>query len=156
MKNKRKLRPGENLFAWLMMAFSLFVFIEACRISGFSSISSPGMYPMIASGVMVLSMALVLRNNRKSAKPDADGFKDEMQQAARRVLPPIFLIYTGIVVGYMLLIEPLHFLLSSLAFLMLSMIYLKGSGWLKSVMIAVGAMAGIYLVFQYVFRVVLP
>ena len=108
-----------------MMIFSLFVFIAAYRISGFSSISSPGMYPMIAAAVMVLSMALILLNNRKLAKPDADGFKDEMQQAARRVLPPIFLIYTAIVVGYMLLIEPLHFLPSSLVFLMVSMIYLN-------------------------------
>jgi putative tricarboxylic transport membrane protein len=156
MKKSRKLRAGENLFAWLMMIFSLFVFIEAYRISGFSSISSPGMYPMIAAAVMVLSMALILLNNRKLVKPDADGFKDEMQLAARRVLPPIFLIYTAIVVGYMSLIEPLHFLPSSLVFLMASMIYLKGGSWLKSVLIAVGTMAGIYLIFQYVFRVVLP
>jgi len=76
MKEIRKLRAGENLFAWLMMALSLFVLIQAYLISGFSSISSAGMFPMVAAAIMVVAMALILVNNRKLAKPDADGLKD--------------------------------------------------------------------------------
>ena len=156
MKENRKLRAGENIFAWLMMAFSLFVLIQAYLISGFSSISSAGMFPMIAAAIMVLTMALVLLNNARLAKPDAADLKDELQQAAKEVLPTVFLVYTGIIIGYMLLIQPLHFLPSSFAFLLVSMIFLKGSTVLKSLIISTLMLACIYIVFQYFFRVVLP
>src|SRR5210317_1296469 len=89
MKKIRKLRAGENLFAWLMMALSLFVLIQAYLISGFSSISSAGTFPMVAAAIMVVAMVLILLNNRKLAKPDADGLKDELHQAARQVLPKV-------------------------------------------------------------------
>ena len=156
MKENRKLRAGENIFAWLMMAFSLFVLIQAYLISGFSSISSPGTFPMGAAAIMVLSMALVLLNNVKHEKPDADDLKDELQRAAKEVLPSVFLVYTGIIIGYMILIQPLHFLPSSFAFLLVSMIYLKGSTVLKSLIISTLLLACIFIVFQYFFRVVLP
>ena len=156
MKEIRKLRAGENLFAWLMMALSLFVLIQAYLISGFSSISSAGTFPMVAAAIMVVAMALILLNNRKLVKPDADGLKDELRQAAKQVLPKVFLVYTGIIIGYMILIQPLHFLPSSFAFLLVSMIYLKGSTVIKSLIISILTLACIYIVFQYFFRVVLP
>ncbi|KPJ75822.1 MAG: hypothetical protein AMJ54_13825 [Deltaproteobacteria bacterium SG8_13] len=156
MDQNNKLRAGENFFIWLLMVFSLFVFFQAFRISGFSSISSPGTFPMGAAAVMILSLAIILVNNRRRGKPDADSFKEELRLAARKVMPRIFLVYTAVIVVYMVLIEPLHFLPSSFAFLLTSMIYLKGGRWLKLAIIAIGTMAGIYLIFQYVFRVVLP
>ncbi|MEX1329355.1 MAG: tripartite tricarboxylate transporter TctB family protein [Desulfobacterales bacterium] len=156
MKETRKLRAGENAFAWLMMALSLFVLIQAYLISGFSSISSAGTFPMVAAAIMVVAMALTLLNNRKLAKPDADGLKDELRRTAKQVLPKVFLVYTGIIIGYMLLIQPLHFLPSSFAFLLVSMIYLKGSTVIKSLIISTLTLACIYIVFQYFFRVVLP
>ena len=156
MKEIRKLRAGENLFAWLMMAFSLFVLVQAYLISGFSSISSAGTFPMGAAAIMVVAMALILVTNRKLEKPDADGLKDELQQAVKQVLPKVFLVYTGVIIGYMILIKPLHFLPSSFAFLLVSMIYLKGSTAIKSLIISTLTLACIHIVFQYFFRVVLP
>jgi putative tricarboxylic transport membrane protein len=156
MKKIKKLRAGENAFAWLMMALSLFVLIQAYLISGFSSISSAGTFPMVAAAIMVVAMAIILLNNRKLAKSDADGLKDELRQAAKQVLPKVFLVYTGVIIGYMILIQPLHFLPSSFAFLLVSMIYLRGSTVIKSLIISILIMACIYTVFQYFFRVVLP
>lgn len=156
MKEIRKLRAGENLFAWLMMAFSLFVLVQAYLISGFSSISSAGTFPMGAAAIMVVATALILLNNRKLEKPDADGLKDELHRAAKQVLPKVFLVYTGVIIGYMILIQPLHFLPSSFAFLLVSMIYLKGSTVIKSLIISTLTLACIYIVFQFFFRVVLP
>jgi putative tricarboxylic transport membrane protein len=156
MKKSRKLRAGENFFGWLLMAFSLCVLFQAYQISGFSSIRSPGTFPMIASAVMVVSLALILLNNRKQEKPDAKGLADELRQAAKRVLPGVFLVYMGINIVYLLLIQPLHFLPSSFGFLLASMIYLKGSTVIKSVVITAVMLAGIYLIFQYFFRVMLP
>jgi len=155
-KEGRKLRAGENLFAWLMLAFSGFVLIQAYLISGFSSIDSPGTFPMGAGAVMVVSSALVLLKNRRMKPSEPVTFKEEMHQAAATVLPKVFLVYSVIIIGYMLLIKPLHFFPASAAFLLISMVYLKGSGWVKSLLIAAGMLGCIYIVFQYFFRVVLP
>ncbi len=111
---------------------------------------------MGAAAVMILSVAVILLNNRRREKPDAESFQQELRIAAAKVLPRIFLLYTTIIIAYMILIEPLRFLPSSFAFLLVSMLYLKGSRPLKALLIAFGTMAGIYVIFQYVFRVVLP
>lgn len=156
MKQDRKLRAGENVFVWLMMIISLFVLAQAFLISGFSSISSAGTFPMGASAVMVIAMASTLIKNRKLKKADADGFKGELLLATKQVLPKVFLVYTLLVIGYVILIKPLHFLPSSFVFLLISMIYLKGSTAFKSVIISIITLGCIYFMFQYLFRVVLP
>ena len=156
MKQDRKLRAGENVFVWLMMIISLFVLVQAFLISGFSSISSAGTFPMGASAVMVIAMASTLIKNSKLKKADADGFKGELRLATKQVLPKVFLVYTLLVIGYVFLIQPLHFLPSSFVFLLISMIYLKGSTYFKSVIIAIITLGCIYFMFQYLFRVVLP
>ena len=140
----------------MMLAFSLFVLFLAYRISGFSSISSPGTFPMGAASVMVLSMVLILLDNRKMQKPDVADLADELRRAAGEVLSKVFLIYTAVIIVYMVLIEPLHFLTSSFVFLFVSMLYLKGSTFFKSLIIAAVSLGGIYFIFQYFFRVVLP
>jgi len=156
MKEERKLRAGENGFSWLLLLFSLFVLVQAYLISGFSSISSAGTFPMGASAVMVIAMVSILVNNRRFKKMVADGFKNELRQATKMVLPGVFLIYSLVIIVYMVLIEPLHFLPSSFVFLLVSMIYLKGSTALKSVLISVLTLGFIWVIFQYFFRVVLP
>ncbi len=156
MKDNRKLRAGENAFSWLMLLLSLFVLIQAYLISGFSSLSSAGTFPMGASAVMVLAMIFILLNNLKRKRIVSDGLKNELGQAVKIVLPNVFLIYSLIVIIYMILLKPLHFLPSSFVFLVVSMIYLKGGNILKSLIISVLTLSSIYLIFQYFFRVVLP
>lgn len=156
MAENRKLRAGENFFAWLMLALGVFILVQAYLISGFSSINSPGTFPMGAAAVMVVSATLILFHNRKLAKPHADSLKVELRQAAAEVLPRVFLVYTVVIIAYMLLIRPLHFLPSSFAFMLLSIIYLKGGRPLKGLVISSAMLGFIYIVFQYFFRVVLP
>lgn len=149
-------RAGESLFAWLMLGFSSFVLIQAYLISGFSSIDSPGMFPMGAATVMVVSSVMILLKNRRLKPAKAKSVRDELQQATTTVLPKVFLVYGVIIIGYMLLIKPLHFFPASFAFLFISMVYLKGTNWLKSLFITTVMLGCIYVVFQYLFRVVLP
>lgn len=111
---------------------------------------------MGASAVMVIAMASTLIKNRKLKKADADGFKGELLLATKQVLPKVFLVYTLLVIGYVIFIQPLHFLPSSFVFLLISMIYLKGSTAFKSVIISIITLGCIYFMFQYLFRVVLP
>ena len=156
MKTTRKLRPGENLFIYLLLAFSLFILIMAYFISGFSSVSSPGAFPMAAGLVMVISAILVLIGHRKLEKPDVENFADEMKLAVKNIFPKEFVIYTGIIIAYMIAIQPLHFLPSSFIFLVVSMIVLRGSSLVKSLLISAGTLACIYVIFQYFFRVIMP
>jgi putative tricarboxylic transport membrane protein len=156
MKKSRKLRAGENAFTILLLAFSLFILVIAYRISGFSSISSPGAFPMAAGLVMLISAALVLVGNRKLEKPGAEGIKDELKQAAKAVFPKEFIIYTFIIIGYMILIQPIHFIPSSFVFMVISMIVLRGSGLVRSLLISAATLTCIYVIFEYFFRVVMP
>ncbi len=156
MKEDRKLRAGENVFSWLLLLFSLFVLVQAYLISGFSSISSAGTFPMGASAVMVIAMVFILLNNLTLKRIVTGGIKNELRQAVTIVLPNVFLIYSIIVLVYIILIEPLHFLPSSFVFLLVSMIYLKGGNVLKSLIISTITLGFIYVIFQYFFRVVLP
>ncbi len=156
MKKTRKLRAGESVFAWLMLALSLFTLFEAYLISGFKSVSSPGMFPMAAATVMVLSVATVILNNRKLDKPDTETAKEEFKQVLHEVFPKVFIIYVVIVAGYMLIFERLTFVPSSAAFLFASIFFLKGGGLVKSLLISAGSLAVIYVIFHTIFRVVLP
>ena len=156
MKKKRTIRDGENLFTWLILVFSLFVLFSAYKISGFSSISSPGTFPMASSAIMVLTSIILLIGNRDAAKPESPDFITEIRRAAKDVFNPAFLIYTALIIAYMVALEPFHFLSSSLVFLLISIIFLKGARPLKAVFISVGTLGGIYVVFHCLFRVVLP
>jgi putative tricarboxylic transport membrane protein len=156
MRQTRKLRVGENLFTWLLMLLSLFVFYEAYLISGFHALDSPGTFPLMAAGIMIFTAGLVLLENRKQEKPDVPNLRAELSRAGREVLPPVFLIYIIIVIAYAILIEPLHFLPSSFLFLFASMAFLRGSGIIKSLVISAGTLVCIYIIFQTLFRVILP
>lgn len=156
MKKIRKLRAGENAFVLSLMSFSLFILVIAYRISGFSAVSSPGAFPMAAGLVMVIALGFVLFDNRKLENVGITGVLDELRLARKNVLPKDFIIYTGIIICYMLLIQPLHFLPSSFLFLVVSMVVLKGSSPLKAFIISLVSMACVFLVFQYFFRVVMP
>ena len=156
MKDHRKLRAGENAFSWLLLLLSLFVLVQAYLISGFSSLSSAGTFPMGASTVMVIAMIFILLSNLKKKRIVTGGMKKELRQAVTIVLPNVFLIYSIIVIVYIILIKPLHFLPSSFVFLFVSMIYLKGGNALKSLLISSATLGFIYVIFQYFFRVVLP
>lgn len=156
MNVEQKLRAGEKAFTLFLLLFSLLVLIAAYLISGFSSVSSPGTFPMLSAAVMVASALALIRKNHKAAIPDFQGFFSEMKTAAKEVFPSVFVIYSSIIIVYMIALQPLHFLPSSFLFLLGSILFLKGSSPLKSVAISGGLLAGIYLIFHYLFLVVLP
>jgi hypothetical protein len=64
-------------------------------------------------------------------------------------------IFAGILILYILLLEPLHFWASSFLFLVGSFLFLKGAGWIRSIVIAIGMLVTVYVLFQYTFSVIL-
>lgn len=155
MKKIRKLRTGENFFVWFLLLFSCTTLFFAYRISGLK-LCAPGTMPVAASTVMVITLVLVLLENRKAKKPDTDGIGHELKRAVNRMLPMQVVVYIFIMFAYMLAIKPLHFFPSSFVFLLVSTIYLRGTTWKKSIFITGGALLAVYLIFQFVFQVTLP
>ncbi len=153
----RRLLPGETAFGYLMLAFSLFLLYQTYRIAGFSSISSGGAYPMFAAALMVISSLVIVLRNRRSPKVEAAGPAGEWHRFRHEVAPPYPLIgYVGIMVLYMVLMEPLGFNLSSFLFLFGSFAYLYRRGIWLALGLSLGSVAVIYVVFRLVFRVILP
>jgi len=156
MKNVRKLHPGESVISWLLLAFSAFVLYQAIAISGFSGLSTPGAFPVAASSIMTGSMLwLVVQNFRIARRMSA---QDKMPAWAviSEMLPLRIVLFTALIVAYMLLLQPLGFLISTFLFLCCGFIYLRGSTPLRSIIIAAVAVVVIYGLFNYLFRVVLP
>ncbi len=156
MKKIRRLRTGENTFVWLMLIISIAILVLAYQISGIS-LCAPGTFPFAAAAMMVLTLVLVLVENRKLKKPSGiKGLFDELKKATNRMMPRLIVLYVVIIFAYTIAIKPLHFFPSSFIFLLISTIYLKGTTWKKAIFITSGALVAIYLIFQFVFQVTLP
>lgn len=146
-------QPGELAFSLAVLIFSLFAGWQAWRIAGFSSLSSAGVFPMIATFTMIVSGIVVVAEAAR-ARPAACG-----NAAARffaEVTPLRLVIFALMIVGYMLALEPAGFLVSSFAFLFAGMAYLYRRSILLSLAVSAVSLAVIYVVFRHVFSVVLP
>lgn len=142
-------RPGELVFNLCMIAGSAFLLYSAYGISGFEALSAPGAVPMVASAIMLVCAALVLRETlRKGA---VTGEKLE-----RDILPMPVVVTVALIVGYVLLLQPLGFLTTSVVFLTAMIRYLAKASLLRSVVLAVLIVAVIYAIFRLIFTVLMP
>ncbi len=156
MKSARKLHPGELSISILLLVFSLFVLYQAYMISGFSGISSAGAFPLGAATIMALCMLkLVIDNVLISRRTPAEE-KHPAWVVIGELLPRRIVLFALLIVVYMVLLQPLGFVISTFLFLCCGFIYLRGSGPVRSVLIAAGSVAAIYGIFHFLFQVVLP
>lgn len=153
MENKIEQRPGERILLWFLLAFSVFILILAYRIPHLENLSSSGAFPIFIALILIGSSLSILWKNRE--RYGALKLGEEFRQAGYFAFPKIVPIYTGVLILYILLLYPLHFWLSSALFLIGSFILLKGAKVWKSLIITAGTLVAVYLVFQYVFKVIL-
>ena len=144
-------QPGESLFGFLMLALSLFLFWQAYEIAGFSALSSPGAFPMAASAIMVISSCVAIVHDFK--RP-ADSF--EWPHFFERILPPTVAIMIGIIFVFAVVLETVGFILTALAFLIITIKMLHRGTLAHASLISVIGLVLIYLVFRIIFVVVLP
>ncbi|MDO5620268.1 MAG: tripartite tricarboxylate transporter TctB family protein [Paracoccus sp. (in: a-proteobacteria)] len=149
MQHHRNQRSaGELVFNALLFLASLFLLWTAYNISGFSSLSSPGTLPMALTFAMVVTSGMILRNTLQSPRDGSSFFTD--------ILPARVVILTVLIAAYAVLVVPLGFLPTSLAFLFLSILYLRRGGVLSAFGLAVLSLAVVYVVFRLIFSVLLP
>jgi hypothetical protein len=148
--NKQR-RPGELTFTILLLLGSLWLFWQAVKISGFSGLHTPGVFPMLASGLMVITALSILRDTAKRVSSGGGFFR-----FVEEITPMRQATMLGFVVLYVVAMPWIGFVLSSGLFLFASISFL----WRRSLLLTAGlsasALAIIYLIFRVAFQVVLP
>lgn len=152
-------RRSERVFTAVLVLFSAVALWQAWLIAGFSRLSSPGVFPMLAATVMVVSALFALRSkpaepvleqrdlNEPSLPPSID---------STPALPARVALMTGLLILYVLAMPLLGFLLDSGLFLFASFCYLwKKPVWI-SLITSLVALAVIHILFRLVFQVILP
>ncbi len=156
MSTFRDRRPGELVFAVVLLAGSLFMLWQAYGISKFESITSAGVFPMLATLTLVVTGLIILRDTlRARLAPDSSG-RTLAQRFALELTPAVVITFTAAIAAYMGLLERLGFLVSSYLFLVAGMRLLGSRRWGLNLLVSALALAAIYLVFRTAFAVVLP
>lgn len=123
--------------------FGVFVFDRASRMTNFwSDPGSPGLFPALVAATLLISATSIWR--QRSAEEDAG---------------PVTiwaLLYALMVIVYGALLKPLGYLWSSVAFLVVSFIWLRAMPWWKAILLAAVATGVTFVVFRHLFVVILP
>lgn len=152
MKTPETLRPGERIFALLLVVFAGYAFWESYEISGFSGLTTGGVMPMLASGVMVVTSLVILSDTlRRPSRTDGG-----IANLIAYLFPLRVVLFTLLVILYVAVIPGVGFLAASGGLLFVSVWALWRRGPFWSLAIAVLSVGVIYLLFRVVFSVVLP
>ena len=156
MPEKKSRLPGELTFTLLLMLGSLYLLHQAYGISGFESITSAGVFPMMSALVMVITALIALFGVAQHPLVAPDDGESPSSHFIRRITPQVWVMFTTTVVLFMLLLSKLGFVLSAYLFLVLSMRLLGSTRWLFNALLSALSLAVVYLIFQTVFSVILP
>lgn len=156
MSETPRRQPGELVFTLALLAGSVFLLWQAFGISRFDSITSAGVFPMAAAAVMAISSVVVLVRALRQRPAEPEHGESMARLFARRMMPRVLLGFVLAITAYMLLLQPLGFLLASYLFLVVSMGLLGSRRWGLNLLVSALSLGAIYLVFETVFSVVLP
>jgi putative tricarboxylic transport membrane protein len=105
---------------------------------------------------MSASALVFLRNTLRMRKPEISPGSTLVRQFFHKVLPLPIVLFTALIVAYMVALEPLGFIISSFVFLAAAMFALGSRRIVYTIVVSALSLAAIYLVFQTAFSVVLP
>ena len=152
MNKSKKLRPGEKVFSFILIIFSVILFFESYKISGFSGLTTSGAMPMFASTLMLIASIFIFL---ETLKKDSNN-KFNLLKITQYLLPKQLIFFVSLVLIYVLAIPYFGFTLSSGTFLIISILNLWNKGILWSLGVSVFSIAVIYFLFRIVFQVILP
>jgi putative tricarboxylic transport membrane protein len=146
-------RPGELVFACLLVIFSAAALWQAYGISGLTGLSQPGVFPMLAAATMLASCVFILRDTLRAGKAAGSGHHKAFWS---NILPLRLVVILAMVAIYLYLMPWLGFVITSGLFLFACIAYLWRKGLVISLVLATVSLAAIYFLFRVVFEVVLP
>ncbi|NRP95936.1 Tripartite tricarboxylate transporter TctB family protein [Marinobacterium sp. xm-g-59] len=142
-------KPGEVIFGFLLVAFSLFLFWQSYSIAQFSALSSPGAFPMAASGLMVITSCIIAVQNLKLPKQEGARFTVD-------IMPKVVAVTLAMLLIFSVVLETVGFIITAFLFLFATLRYLHKSSWQRSFLLAFMVLVIIYVIFRLIFQVVLP
>lgn len=156
---KRKLEKGELGFIAVLGIFSIICLIASLRIFVTApTLNGEGTVPLITSCVLILMILVMLFEMRGCPRGFERG--TALGQKARELLQFLFPGMVGPIILYCLvyavLLKILGFIVSTLIFLVVSMITLNREHKLRSVVVSAVTLACIVILFQFIFKVQLP
>lgn len=155
MTTSKKVPVGERTFCVLLVIFSIAVLYQAYLISGFSSISSPGAFPLGASTVLLIAALRVLVELRGKST-HGEGWLASAKRFNHEHFPRHIVVFTLFAVAYLAAIQWASFYISTFVFLMLSIVYLRRGKVFSALFATSISVLAIYLLFTLAFSVYLP
>lgn len=155
----RKLENGElasiilfGMLSVVLLVLSIQMFREEMDLS------SQGAFPLLLSSLMLVMVVLMfIELNRYDRAIDKGAVLSEKIKAiyaylfAGKILPMIIMI-----VIYAIALPRIGFIISSFLYLFVSMVMLKREAIKKSLLASIGIVAFILVIFQFIFKVILP
>ncbi|NYZ14450.1 hypothetical protein HL658_18015 [Azospirillum sp. RWY-5-1] len=149
--------PGERGFGYALVAASALILWLAFGISGLSSASSAGAFPMAAAAVMLVSaIGIVHRNRRRPHSPRPPTTAPRSVRTGTDILPREVALYMAILIAYVVSLEHVGFLASTSVFLLVSLWQLHRRSAVTLLAVAIGVLLTIQMVFGTLFQVQLP
>lgn len=143
--------PGEALFVLALLALSVAALDQAYGISGFSSLSGAGVFPMLAAGTMVLSAAAVLVGVVRRPRGEGGAFA-----GLAHAFPPRLLLFVALIGGFLVALPYVGFLAAAGAFIFVALLALWRRGFVPAALVTALALVMVWLTFRVAFSIVLP
>ena len=145
-------RPGDLVFAAILLLLSAWAFWHSYSISRFESLSGPGVFPMLASGIMAIcSFSTFVRTlSQRRESPAA------VEGAFTYLFPFRFLLFATMMAIFAAAMPWVGFFPAAAGFIFLSIVFLWRRNLFWTALVTVISIGGVYLVFRIVFQVVLP
>jgi len=155
----RKLYPGELAFIIFLGIISILAFILSLQMFlKKPSLSGQGAFPLLTTSVMLLMELLMLWEMRKCERAAEKGtsLSGKLTEVVHTLFPGKIPLIMAYVLIYAILLPIVGFIPATYVFLWGSMVTLNRSKILQSLLISGGVLVFIYVVFQFIFKVILP
>lgn len=127
-------------------------------------------FPALISAIMLICGLVSLNEGRKSSSPpseetkkvekdneDEEGDEDLLTKETWDKNDYFFILkFLVLVILYVVLMPYLSFVVSTLLFLVVAMIFLRGVTLIKNILISISTVAVIYVLFKVLFQIVFP
>ncbi len=155
----RKLEKGEQPFILVLSIFSLVSFIASIKMfMKDTSLSSQGAFPLLISSLLMIMSAIMIWEIRwcPSAFEKNINLFHKVKATFEELFPGKILPVIIMVIIYGIALPRIGFIISTFLFLFLSMITLKKGNIKMSLTISAGLVVFILVLFQFIFKVILP
>lgn len=142
-----RMKKGEKLFSYILLAFSALCIVGSLFIIPFNELtmSSPGGYPIFVAGLCFVFAAIIAFVPRKAAEDDEEKLFDTAT-----------VLFIVLLILYVIAIIYLHYTIATLLFLFAAIFFLRNKDWRSAVLISFICTFLILLLFKYIFSVILP